>query len=56
MKNRDFLAIVRRLSTIKNTDEIVVADKGIIAECGIHCRCPALLNHVKKSPSGIYFQ
>jgi len=36
MKNRTSLVIAHRLSTIKNADEIVVVDKGIIAERGTH--------------------
>jgi len=36
MKNRTSLVIAHRLSTIKNADEIVVIDKGIIAERGTH--------------------
>lgn len=36
MKNRTSLVIAHRLSTIKNADEIVVIDKGRIAERGTH--------------------
>lgn len=36
MKNRTSLVIAHRLSTIKNADEIVVIDKGMIAERGTH--------------------
>ena len=36
MKNRTSIVIAHRLSTIINADEIVVIDKGIIAEKGSH--------------------
>ena len=36
LKNRTTLVIAHRLSTIKNADEILVLDKGQIAERGKH--------------------
>jgi len=36
MKNRTTFVIAHRLSTIRNADEILVVDRGRIAEIGTH--------------------
>ena len=46
MKNRTSIVIAHRLSTIRNADEIIVLQKGEIAERGTHNN---LMNH-----NGIY--
>ena len=35
-KNKTVVVIAHRLSTVKNADQIVVLNKGCIAEIGIH--------------------
>ena len=48
MHERTSLVIAHRLSTIKNADEIIVLDKGAIAEQGTHKQLIAKNGHYKK--------
>ena len=48
MHQRTSLVIAHRLSTIKNADEIIVLDKGVIAEQGTHKELIAKNGHYKK--------
>jgi len=48
MKNRTVLVIAHRLSTVKNANEVVVMQKGVIAERGTHQELLA--------KEGIYFE
>ena len=45
MKNRTVFVVAHRLSTIKNSDKIIVLDNGIVSEIGKH---EDLLNLNKK--------
>ena len=48
MKNRTSIVIAHRLSTIQNADEIIVMQKGEIAEQGKHNELIALNGVYKK--------
>lgn len=41
-KGRTVIVVAHRLSTVKNADQIVVLDKGVITECGTHEQLSAL--------------
>jgi ATP-binding cassette subfamily B protein len=48
MKGRTVLIIAHRLSTVKDTDRVIVLNKGVIVEEGHH-------DELIKNQSGIYF-
>ena len=55
MEGRTSIIIAHRLSTIRSADQILVLDKGIIAEKGTHQELIALNNGIYKNLSNLQF-
>ena len=55
MEGRTSIIIAHRLSTIRSADQILVLDKGIIAEQGTHKELIILENGIYKNLSNLQF-
>jgi len=55
MEGRTSIIIAHRLSTIRSADQILVLDKGVIAEQGTHQELIVLENGIYKNLSNLQF-
>ena len=55
MEGRTSIIIAHRLSTIRSADQILVLDKGIIAEQGTHQELITIENGIYKNLSHLQF-